>query len=405
MDALYNYINNPNSSIANFELAREYEKLGQTGSALSWYLRAAEKARVDIEQYEALLHCALCLERQKTRDDSEKVLLLKAISLIESRPEAYYLLARLFEHLKWWQDSYTFADLGLKHADFDTEPLEDLEYPGKYALYFQKGVAAWWIGHVDESREIMVDLKYNYKMNDVFTNAVNNNLNIIGYPFTISRYDETQADKLRYKFDNVELITDNFSQTYQDIFVLSMLNGKKNGYYLEVGCAEPFENNNTALLETVFDWKGVSLDINHKVVGDFMLQRDNAVFCLDATKIDYSKLLVKQNAPKDIDYLQIDCDPPSVSFAILQIIPFHEYRFAVITFEHDFYADPTIRDKSRAYLQSKGYQLVAADIAYNKTNSFEDWWVHPELVDADILKTMVDINTGAKYVRDYILKK
>ena len=405
MDVLYNYINNPNNSVANFELAKEYESIGQTGSALSWYLRAAEKARVDIEQYEALLHCALCLERQKTRDDSEKVLLLKAISLIPTRPEAYFILARLFEKLQWWQDSYTMADLGLRYADFDLKPLEDVEYPGMYALLFQKGVAAWWIGDVDQSREVMADLKVNYEMNPAFTNAVTNNLNKIGFPFTVSPYDETQADSLRYKFDNVELITDNYSQCYQDIFVLSMLNGKKDGFYLEVGCAEPFKCNNTALLETVYGWDGVSLDINRSVVEEFMEQRENAVFCLDATKVDYIKLLKRANAPKDVDYLQIDCDPPSISFTILQSIPFHEYRFAVITFEHDFYSDPAIREKSRSYLESKGYKLVASDIAYNKTNSFEDWWVHPELVDKKILKAMTDVGPGIKYAKDYILKK
>ena len=43
----------------------------------------------------------------------------------------------------------------------------------------------------------------------------------------------------------------------QDIFVLSMLNGKKNGIYVEIGADKPKVINNSYLLESVFDWSGV----------------------------------------------------------------------------------------------------------------------------------------------------
>jgi hypothetical protein len=38
---------------------------------------------------------------------------------------------------------------------------------------------------------------------------------------------------------------------------------------------------------------------------------------------------------KKRDYLQLDCDPPSVTYDILTKIPFDEHKFAVITYEHD----------------------------------------------------------------------
>lgn len=176
-EKLHTYINNPNDATANFDLAREYEKIGQTGAALAWYLRSAEKSQDDLTQYECLLHCALCLERQKTRDDSTKVLLLKAVALMPRRPEAYFLLARLFERGKIWQDSYTFASLGLTNCDFSLKPLQsDVEYPGYYGMLFEKGVAAWWIGFCEESLAIMKDLDKQYIMEPIFTNAVKLNL-------------------------------------------------------------------------------------------------------------------------------------------------------------------------------------------------------------------------------------
>lgn len=180
---LHDYIDNPDDSDANFNLAQEYERIGQTGAALAWYLRSAEKAHDDLKQYECLLHCALCLERQKTRDDSTKVLLLKAVALLPQRPEAYFLLARLHERGKIWQDSYTVAVLGLTYADFTLPPLStDVEYPGRYGLLFERGVAAWWIAFCDESRQIMADLKANYEMIPLYANAVDRNLATCGYP-------------------------------------------------------------------------------------------------------------------------------------------------------------------------------------------------------------------------------
>ena len=171
---LHEYIQDYNSAQANFDLGREYEIIGQTGAAISFYLRTAERSQTDLEQYEALLRMALCFERQKTRDDTEKVILQKAISLLTQRPEAYFLLSRLHEVKKEWHDAYTVAGIGLDACDFDLPPLStDVQYPGYYGLLFEKGVAAWWVGQTEQAREIMHDLKFSYRMNDMFTTFSN----------------------------------------------------------------------------------------------------------------------------------------------------------------------------------------------------------------------------------------
>jgi hypothetical protein len=400
---LQEYIQNPNSSRANFKLGREYELIGQTGAAISFYLRTAERSETDLEQYEALLRMALCFERQRTRDDTEKVLLQKAISLLTKRPEAYFILSRLHEVKREWHDAYTVASIGLNACDFDLPALTtDVEYPGHYGLLFEKGVAAWWVGQTEQAREIMHDLKFSHRMTKTFTAAVDRNLASIGWPNTRSEYSPNLRDRTRVQFPELDNITKNYAQSYQDLFVLAATNGKRGGRYLEIGCAEPFKNNNTALLETAFDWTGVSIDINQTVVTDFMNQRNNLVFCLDATKIDYAKFLTTLGYSGDMDYLQIDCDPPSRSFEILQRIPFDQVRFAAITFEHDYYVDPGIRDQSRKYLQAKGYQLAAGDIAYNRTHSYEDWWIHPDLVDPELQLKLLDPDPGLKFAGDYM---
>ena len=107
-----------------------------------------------------------------------------------------------------------------------------------------------------------------------------------------------------------------------------------------------------------------------------------------------------------VDYLQIDCDPPEVSYEVLQKMPFDKVKFAVITFEHDNYVGGhDIQSKSRALLESKGYKLVVGNIAPNNISEFEDWWVHPDLVDPDILKKMCVNDNGVVNAEEYILNE
>lgn len=397
------FIQNTEDPDINFALGREYEEMGQTGSAISFYLRTAERSTTDILQYEALLRMALCFEKQTTRDDTESVILQKAIGLMPNRPEAYFLLARLYEWRKMWHESYFVATVGASTADFNLPPLQtDVQYPGEYAVFFQKAVASWWVGNCNESREQFYHLKTTYKMNDMFTTAVDNNLNRLGYPHTHTHYDASMMDRIRSKFDGLEQIEKNYSQSYQDLFVLAATNGKRNGRYLEIGSAEPFKGNNTALLEKQFGWKGLSVDIDRAKVELFMQERDNNVICADATKIDFSKLLADIGIVGDVDYLQVDCDPPEVTFDILKKIPFHKHRFAVITFEHDYYWNQNIKDLSRIFLEAKGYKLIVSDVAYNKLHSYEDWYVHPDLVPQEIQDRLKDTSEGIKFSTDYM---
>ena len=180
---LDSFIQNTEDPEVNFAMAREYENIGQTGAAISFYLRTAERSQTDVQQYEALLRMALCFEKQKTRDDTESVLLQKAICLMPQRPEAYFLLSRLYEWRKMWHESYFVAVTGLNAVDYNVPPLRtDVQYPGHYAILFQKAVAAWWVGACEESREIFWYLKNNVELADIFANAVNNNLNSLGKP-------------------------------------------------------------------------------------------------------------------------------------------------------------------------------------------------------------------------------
>ena len=57
---LNNFIIDPQNPENNYNLAIYYENIGQTASALSYYLRTAERSQDKVLQYECLLRASIC---------------------------------------------------------------------------------------------------------------------------------------------------------------------------------------------------------------------------------------------------------------------------------------------------------------------------------------------------------
>lgn len=376
MNNLLKFIDNPVDPKSNFDLGVEYESLNQTAAAASFYLRAAEKTNDPMLQYKALIRNAICFEKQRNRDLTVKTLFQRAISILPNRPEAYYLLSRLYEHRQEYHDCYTIASIGLEKTNCYPEQLMEInEYPGKYGLLFEKAVSGWWVGLTEQSRELLFDLYHNYNMDNSHRTTVENNLNNLGFPKHKFIYTKSLFDQFKYKFNDLNKITNNYSQIYQDMFVLTILNGKYNGTYLEIGYTDSFYNNNTALLETTFNWNGVSINKNQDANDKFNRERKNKSICNNALDIDYTKLLVDENFDQIIDYLQIDYESPEISFEILNKVIESDFKFNVITFRHNAYINDEIKYNLRDYLINQGYKLVVNDVSFNHANSIEDWYV------------------------------
>jgi len=405
---LLDYIKNPTNSETNFKMALEYDGLGQLASAVSYYLRTAERAENDLLKYECLIRAAMCFEKQGSRNFTVKGLLQHAVSILPNRPEAYYHLSRFYEHKQddgHWNDTYMIASIGEGVADISREGLRtDVGYLGKDSLLFQKALSGWNCGLCDESRTIFRSLMRSEQLPEDYKRIVYNNLKFMSsyveIPF--DTYDRSKYSKLRYKFQGAENIESNHSEAYQDMFVLSITNGKKGGTFIEVGAGRPFYGNNTALLEKTFDWRGISIDLDERQVSN---DRKTPFLIQNALEVDYSRIIRELNLGPVVDYLQLDCDPPEVTFEILKKIPFDSFKFRVITYEHDYYNTDKkeLREQSRQYLQSKGYILVATDIAPDEWRNYEDWYVHPDHVDRTIVNQMLDLSDRTKKGEDYIL--
>ena len=205
----------------------------------------------------------------------------------------------------------------------------------------------------------------------------------------------------------LRLLKNSHSQLHQDLFMLSKLNFKRRGFFVEFGAADGLQLSNTYLLEREFEWNGIVAEparIWHAALYKNRKCRietrcvwsssDSTLMFTEAESADFSTvstfrscddhrytrtkstgylvgtislldLLVKYDAPAVIDYLSIDTE--GSEFEILNSFDFSRYRFRVITCEHNW---TPMRDKIYALLTSHGYTRKC-----EKMSEFDDWYV------------------------------
>ena len=185
-------------------------------------------------------------------------------------------------------------------------------------------------------------------------------------------------DQGNFVFGGIALAS--FSQARQDVFVqiVSRLHPYKS--YIEIGAAKPVESNNTFALEKS-GWVGISVELDRAYAEEWASLRSNPLLVANALELDYSEVIASLGVGTNLGYLQIDIDPAENSLAALKMIPFDTYKFATITFEHDYYQDRAgVRETARRFLTSKGYVLAVSDVEWAPGKNFEDWFVHPDLL-------------------------
>jgi FkbM family methyltransferase len=199
------------------------------------------------------------------------------------------------------------------------------------------------------------------------------------------------------------------SQLGQDFFVLSTLDFKSSGYFVEFGATNGVDLSNTYLLEKEFGWSGIlaeparcwhadlaknrSSNIEHKCVwkdststltfneanlpelstvnkyinGDLHGESRLNAKTYAVETISLNDLLESFKAPTIIDYLSIDTE--GSEFEILSSIDYGKYTFRVITCEHNY---TPMREKIHSLLTSKGYVRK-----YQEISKCDDWYIHP----------------------------
>ncbi len=169
----------------------------------------------------------------------------------------------------------------------------------------------------------------------------------------------------------------------QDAFVANLLHFKRNGYFLDIGSCHAISTNNTYCFEAI-GWQGICIEKSEEHNQSYETRKCSFINN-DATAINYKKLLDDHKFPSYIDYLSLDVDEAST--AVLQRLPLTEYKFGIITIEHDFYIHGDIfREEQRKILKEQNYILLFADVLAPAEHgmalncAFEDWWVAPSLL-------------------------
>lgn len=391
-----------------YKLALEYDKLQQGAAAFGWYLRAADMSPGKTwdekwVQYKSMIMGAFIYDRSKDRNHSTEGLLKIAIETMPERPEAIYFLSKYKQGKSDWRESLMYSALGISNIENGTledAPDNDFGYPGHDAMRLLYARAKWKTDGRDDSKNYAFDLKYKKKLSKGLDKEVTELLNQHGYPSTLE-YNTNLEDRLKFKFDGFEDIEQNYSRHFQDMFVLAMLNGKRNGTFVELGSGHPTLFNNTKLLEEKFGWKGISIDNSERMCHIFSRERNTNVLLADAGDVDFKSLFKANCMERNIDFLRFNAE--GASLPALEKMPFDKHGFNVIQFQHNAcWWGEEVKNKSREILTKLGYVLHVPNVAINEAQAYEDWWVHPAL--AHKYNHMKGKN-GINFAWDYMMEK
>jgi len=185
------------------------------------------------------------------------------------------------------------------------------------------------------------------------------------------------------------------TETGQDKWVIQMLKGQRNGFFIDIGASDGKASNNTLTLEKFFDWKGICVEGNKKSFEKLKAMRNKAI-CLNSIVSDEAKevqwrknvtasersginatlpednenkswregdlikrtsetlgsILDTHNAPGIIDYLSIDIEGGEVN--ALKTFPFDKYMVKLISAEVSY----NNRGAFRELMRKNGFKEV-----------------------------------------------
>ena len=197
------------------------------------------------------------------------------------------------------------------------------------------------------------------------------------------------------------------SQLGQDVVALAVNRFKKKGFFVEFGATDGFDLSNTYLLEKKYFWEGIIAEPLPVWHGDLYKNRkckidtrcvwsssDQNLEFIDVEKPELSTikifansdghskirkkskiikvktvslidLLKFHNAPKTIDYMSVDTEGSELD--ILQNFPFDNYKFNLISIEHNYGQN---KEKLKKLLHRNGYKPFLKNLS-----KWDGWFV------------------------------
>jgi hypothetical protein len=180
-----------------------------------------------------------------------------------------------------------------------------------------------------------------------------------------------------------------YSDAKQDQFIANILDFKSDGYCVDIGSCHSIISNNTFYFQNL-GWTSVSVEIESGYNESYQTRKSGVHLNENALKVNYKEVFDEYEFPQSIDYLSLDVD--TLSLDVLKILPFDDYKFKVITIEHDGYLyGDEYREEQRNILSSHGYLLLCANVYVEQSGyegkecPFEDWWIDPEQFGQELI--------------------
>ena len=185
-------------------------------------------------------------------------------------------------------------------------------------------------------------------------------------------------------------MTQFYSDAKQDQFAANILKFKRDGYCVDIGSCHSVISNNSYYFQGL-DWTSISIEIERGYNESYSTRTNGVHLNKNALEVNYKETFEEYEFPKSIDYLSLDVD--TVSLDVLRILPLDDYRFKVITIEHDGYLyGDKYREQQRNLLNSYGYLLLCSNVYVEQSGyegkecPFEDWWIDPSEFDSDLIE-------------------
>jgi FkbM family methyltransferase len=227
---------------------------------------------------------------------------------------------------------------------------------------------------------------------------------LVGLRDDLAQVDSEAGDFLRFCLGHM---AESHSQILQDLFVLWVLNEKRDGFFVEFGATDGLTGSNSAMLEKRFGWRGIVAEpgriwhdrlrasrqcvIDTRCVAatsgehvtfnqaerpelstmssfntsDFYSSRRRRGTRYGVETVSLNDLLAEHGAPATIDYLSVDTEGSELS--ILQAFDLGHYRPRIVTVEHNY---SPARDALFRLLSQNGYRRRLEELS-----QVDDWYV------------------------------